>query len=250
MSFVLNTVVLTLAVRCVAAFPIRPEGSPAQLWRLPGYQEDVYPAPASIAAFASLLSQRGFAVDDDTDDALSVHVPYARNSTHEASHVGVGYVAIDYEVIMHEHAVHMDEFLALFIERNATWECSDSVSLPPPFEDSVSTTTTLSFAPPASESDPAAALHVLTYLTNRLLAPNATLTWGPLLLAHSEGSHVYAPVFAPSCDVPLRNRYSEPYFLVGNVSTWTAPDGTVSINVTLQSTISLMLFKRVRRAHA
>jgi hypothetical protein len=181
--------------------------APAELWRLPGLADRVHPAQPTLAAFSAHLLSRGFALDGDDDAALAAHAPFEDVLAHTAIHEGVGYVSLNYSARLAPTTVHLDEFLPLLSELNATWDCEQR-----PLKGTLTTRSFLSLAlPPPGH----AAFHVLRYLGARLRAPNATLVWGPSLLLLDEDA-ARRPLWAPSCDVSpaFAARYHSPYFSV------------------------------------
>ncbi len=183
---------------------------PLELWRLPGLSR-VHPARANLTALSKRLTIRGFAADGTDAAALSAHVPFEETLSHTAIHEGVGYVSINYTARLARTTVHLDEFIPLFRDLNATWECENSTG-----SVHYSVHSTLAFAaPPPNSTVLAAEVHALRYLAARLRAPNSTLTWGPALL----GLHENVTLWAPSCLALLNSSlYKAPYFSVAAAS--------------------------------
>ena len=179
---------------------------PVEFWRLPGLSR-VHPARANLTALSKRLSIRGFAADGSDAAALSAHVPFEETLAHTAIHEGVGYVSINYTARLARTAVHLDEFLPLFRDLNATWECENATE---------GTRSALTFAaPPPNSAGAAAEAHALRFLVARLRARNSTLTWGPALLQLHENSTLWAP----SCLALLNSSlYAAPYFSVAAAS--------------------------------
>lgn len=185
--------------------PARGSAAAAELWRLPGLDADVYPAPASLANFSAALTARGFRPTGSRAQALASHRSHnVTNFTHVAIHEGVGFVSLNYTAALRKSVVSLDEFAPLFARLNATWACNATGALGPNI-----TQSTLTFARvPAGVRQIAA--HVLAYLVRRLGAPNATLVWGPRLLRLAEAK----PLWDASCNDAFSARYTAPYFFV------------------------------------
>jgi hypothetical protein len=167
----------------------------------------VHPARANLTTLSKRLSSRGFAADGNDAAALSAHVPFEETLSHTAIHEGVGYVSINYTARLARTAVHLDEFLPLFRDLNASWECENATE---------GTRSALTFAaPPPYSAGAAAEAHALRFLVARLRAPNSTLTWGPALLELHENSTLWAP----SCLALLNSSlYKAPFFSVAAAS--------------------------------
>jgi hypothetical protein len=179
---------------------------PLEFWRLPGLSR-VHPARANLTALSKRLASRGFAAGGSDAAALSAHVPFEETFSHTAIHEGVGYISINYTARLARTAVHLDEFLPLFRDLNATWECENATE---------GTRSALTFAaPPPNSTSAAAEAHALRFLVARLRARNSTLTWGPALLE----LHENATLWAPSCLALLnRSLYKAPHFSVAAAS--------------------------------
>ena len=190
----------------------------APLARLPGLNDSLHPAPATLADFAEALVQRGLTASMTQEELVALHEPFAEVREHTAIHEGAGLVSLNATGALMPHVVHLDEFVpSLFTAYNATWSCSEVSTvqgLGLPIFGSV-----INFIPRGDGVAPPEASHtsvVLAYLLARLTAPNATIAWGQRLLDlhHGNSDDELAPLFDGSCDEPLVNRSSAPYFAV------------------------------------
>ena len=162
---------------------------------------------ASVTDLAAALAQRGALANDTDAQLVRRHVPYADRLEHRAHHEGVGFIAANYSASLMPNVAMLDEFVALFKALNASWSCE----VPAGFEPGGLFGSIIQFSFPAGASDRRANL-ALRYLTVRLGQPGSLLAWGDLLNEY----HAAQPLWGPSCDTPLANRTTVPYFAIVN----------------------------------
>ena len=168
---------LLLLLQPLYAFHLR------QLHHLPRFRRDHPTGGGDLSSFAARLSGRGFHSNRTRARARAadLHMPFSvRNFSLAEVHVGVGYLELNYTMALLPSVVHLDEFLPLFREANATMACVGA--RPSGKDDAIATTLTFLPRTAGANYSRGAPATVLAYLLDRLAAPGAKLTWGPRLL--------------------------------------------------------------------
>jgi len=145
------------------------------------------------------------------------------------------------------HAIHLDEFEALFLELNVTWACSAVGVRPAPAksplaQDVLPQMMARLIVEPSRASRRKLVqreMTVLSYLVLRLAVPGAVLTWGKRTLAQ----HDLSAIWAPSCDAFIDP--NTPHYSISNFS---APTSLQNITMLLTPAPPLSMFQSLKHS--
>jgi hypothetical protein len=241
MAILYKSIVAAILVMAAAREPPRE----LDLGRLPQLYRP-HPSLPSVKTLATSLRGKGVTPGKNNLTRISrLHVPHRDALQSAAFHDGVGYVAVNYTAQLAQELVHLDEFLSLFVEQNATWACSQSASEggAGSVNASAAVGSLLTFKMPAAadEATRNATAVVLMYFLARLSAPGALLSWGTALLDRDG----VVPLWDSSCDGPLVNRSTAPYFRVAHVELRNGTDGTFAIALALVPAPLMAMFSHI-----
>ena len=159
----------------------------------------------------------------------------------------IGFVNTSHDAKLHLHAVHLDEFEALFLELNVTWACSAVGVRPAPGKSPLAQDVLpqmmarLIVEPPESSRRKLVQreMTVLSYLALRLAVPGAVLTWGTRTLTQ----HDLSAIWAPSCDAFIDP--DTPHYSISNFS---APTSLQNISMLLTPAPPLSMFESLKHS--